>query len=340
MIEIKIFELITSNPNISYQKIKDSFPDITESTLIRNINKLIKKDKISKIKKGKNTFYIISWKFDIENYFDQEFFIRKPATYNFDFLDSYIPNKSSFLGSSYEKIKESVKNTNTLQTIDYKNNIRWIENMLIDLSYTSSKLEWNTYSYLDTEVLIKYNESAKWKSQFETQMVLDHKSAIQYIIDNRKEIKYNKKVFFDIHSILWKWLMNVDYLGKIRTNPVEIWWSTYKPIDNQSQLIGEFEKFLKKINEIKNPFEQSLFILVFIPYFQLFMDINKRVSRISSNIPLIKSWYPPISLLQIKEKTYITAILAVYELNDTSLIAKIYTENYIQNMHRYVNQSV
>ncbi|USN58357.1 MAG: Fic family protein [Candidatus Peribacteria bacterium] len=56
--------------------------------------------------------------------------------------------------------------------------------------------------------------------------------------------------------------------------------SSYTPLSNPFQLEEQFEIFLQKLNEIKNPFEQSLFILVFIPYFQIFMDINKRTSRI------------------------------------------------------------
>jgi Fic family protein len=89
------------------------------------------------------------------------------------------------------------------------------------------------------------------------------------------------------------------------------------------------------LNSIKNPFEQSLFILVFIPYFQLFLDINKRVSRISANIPLIKNGYEPFSFLQIKERDYINAILAIYELNDVSLMADLFVNNYLLNLDRY-----
>jgi len=59
---------------------------------------------------------------------------------------------------------------------------------LIDLSYASSKLEGNTYSYLDTEVLIKYGESAEGKTVFETQMILNHKEVIKYIIDEKNHI--------------------------------------------------------------------------------------------------------------------------------------------------------
>jgi Fic family protein len=59
---------------------------------------------------------------------------------------------------------------------------------LIDLSYASSKLEGNTYSYLDTEVLIKYGERAEGKTAFETQMILNHKEVIKYIIDEKNNI--------------------------------------------------------------------------------------------------------------------------------------------------------
>jgi Fic family protein len=184
--------------------------------------------------------------------------------------------------------------------------------------------------------LIKYNNSADWKSSFETQMILNHKNAIKYIVDNKNNISFSKEEFQNIHKLLWKWLLNEDFLWKIRENEVIIWWSSYNPLDNKFQLLSEFESFLNKLNEIKNPFEQSLFILVFISYFQLFIDINKRTSRISSNIPLIKNWLAPFSFLQIKQKDYIDSILAIYELNDVSFLAKLFVENYLINMNRYL----
>jgi Fic family protein len=189
---------------------------------------------------------------------------------------------------------------------------------------------------LDTEVLVKYNEEAEWKTKEETQMILNHKNIIKYLIDFRNDVSFDKKTFFEVHEILWKWLLLVDYLWKIRDSEVKIWGSTYTLLDNNFKLEEEFELFTDKLNQIKNPFEQSLFILVFIPYFQIFMDINKRTSRISANIPLIKNWLAPISLLQVKEKDYILAVLAIYELNDTSLMKNIFVDNYLLNMERYV----
>jgi hypothetical protein len=97
----------------------------------------------------------------LKEYLEQPFFERTKKGYNFEFLASYIPNKTSFLGEKYEIIKKEYMDKHILSTYDYKENIRVIENLLIDLSFSSSKLEGNTYSYLDTEILIKYNSSAE-----------------------------------------------------------------------------------------------------------------------------------------------------------------------------------
>ena len=305
--------------------------NIERTTIYRDFKELILNNKIEELSKWKYKL-----KSNILDYFNTPFFEREKKNYNFSFLANYKPNETSFLWDKYNVIKEKYLDKNILSTYDYKQNLRAIENILIDLSFSSSKLEWNTYSYLDTEILIKYNTVAEWKNQFETQMVLNHKNAIKYIIDNRNLINYTKIEFQNIHKFLWKWLLIEDYLWQIRSSQVTIWGSTYSPLDNKFQLEEQFEIFLDKLNQIKNPFEQSLFILVFIPYFQIFMDINKRTSRISSNIPLIKNWFVPFSFLQVKDRDYINAILAIYELNDVSLMRDLFVDNYILNMNRYI----
>jgi Fic family protein len=332
----KIFDFIKPKNKVSYSEILKNFSNIAETTITRNLNKLQNEWKLKKIKVWKNTFYELIWKDFILEYFNKPFFERDSRVYNFEFLEKYIPNQTSFLWEKYELLKTQYLDKEILSSYDYKENLRAIENLLIDLSFSSSKLEWNTYSYLDTEILIKYNNSAEWKTKFETQMILNHKNAIKYIIDNKKEITLSKEDFQNIHILLWKWLLTQDYLWKIRSSEVTIWGSSYSPLDNHFQLEEQFEIFLKKLNQIKNPFEQSLFILVFIPYFQIFMDINKRTSRIWANIPLIKNGLIPFSFLQIKDRDYINAILAVYELNDVSLIRDIFVENYLLNMKRYI----
>lgn len=332
-----IIEFLQSHPDSSFGSIQQELW-IWHATLSRHLKQLQQESKIIKSKHGRNTYYQVNPTNDIVSYLHQESFRRKPVVYNPDLLRWYDPTSESLLGSSYqEKILPMINQISTLSTIDYLSNRRWIETMLIDISYQSSKLEGNTYSYLDTEVLIKYHESASGKSELDTQMIINHKEVIEYCINNKNDITLDKKTFCEVHTLLGQWLLDDNDLWVFRQIPVQIWWSTYQPLEWWSLLLWEFSLFIDKLNQIVNPFEQSLFIMVFIPYFQAFLDINKRTSRICANIPLIKAWYPVISLLQASARDYIDAILAIYELNDISLMRNLFVTNYILNAHRYVS---
>jgi Fic family protein len=75
----------------------------------------------------------------------------------------------------------------------------------------------------------------------------------------------------------------------LRETPIGISSSSYIPTAIP-QLISEmFELLLTKAAAIRDPFEQSLFLMVQLPYLQPFVDVNKRTSRLAANISLIKS---------------------------------------------------
>lgn len=332
-IKENILDFVNLNDKVSYKDLKLQFTSIDESTLVRHLNSLIKSWDLQKEKIWRNTFYFTKNK--IEQYFDTPTWERKKVLYNPDFLRNYIPNETYFFSQSNLKKLQNAIAELPIDTDFYRTNKRFLETLLIDLSFASSYLEWNTYSYLDTEVLIKYNEINKEKTEEETQMILNHKKAIEYIIYYKKELQFNKNTFFEIHSLLWEKLLLKSDLWIIRNKIVEIWWSTYTPLDNKYRLEEELEMFLEKLNLIKNPFEQSLFINVFIPYFQLFLDVNKRTSRIMCNLPLIKHNLPVLSLIQLEKKKYIISILAIYELNNVDVLQNIWTENYLLNLEKY-----
>lgn len=325
----KILLLLSQNQHLSTGEISSKL-NIDRTTTYRNLQKLIKLDQVIQIKK-----WLYAYKEPISKFFDLPFWQRPSRQYNRDFLDKYIPNETNFLSENDNKLLSQNISNIWIHTDFYKNNKQFIETSLIDLSYASSYLEWNTYSYLDTEILLKYNEIAKNKQKDETQMIINHKKSIEYMIYNKNNLTRSAKSFFEIHSILWSELLSKKDLWVIRNGSVEIWLSTYKPLDNEHQLKQEFDKFIKKLNEIKNPFEKSLFILIYIPYFQIFVDINKRTSRMMANLALIQANLPLFSMIQISQKEYITAILSIYELNDPSSMVKIFVENYIANINRY-----
>lgn len=325
-------EFLTKNTGkeLSIQDFEKSI-DMPRRTLFRSIKKSVKLWELIPIKR----WYYRVYQNPLE-YIRIPFFSREKKKYHPAFLSSYIPNITSFFTKDEKaSLHDALRDTN-LNTDFFLNNRRLLEISLIDLSFASSSLEGNTYDYVDTEILVKYNEIAKDKARDETQMILNHKKCIEYMVYYKKELPYTKRTFFEIHTLLGDKLLPRDHLGIIRTRIVGIGMSAYTPLDNQYQLEEEFEIFLSKLEQIEDPFEQSIFILVFVPYFQVFLDINKRTSRMSANLPLLKNNMPLISFLAVEKRDYIDAILAIYELNDVRLMSKVYTENYLLNMHRYM----
>lgn len=200
----------------------------------------------------------------------------------------------------------------------------------------SSRLEGNTYSLLETKRLIELGEIADGKNATEAQKILNHKAAIEFLIDSAEEINFDRLAICNIHALLSDNLLgDPSASGKIRERAVQISGSTYLPIENP-HLLGEmFELFLKKVKQIENPFEQCFFTLVHLSYLQAFEDVNKRTSRICANIPLIKENLIPLAFVDVDQDTYLKALLGIYEKNDASLFRDLFMWAYKRSTQRY-----
>jgi hypothetical protein len=268
---------------------------------------------------------------------------RKPVGYNRDFLELYKPKVTSYL-----RPEETKKLFQLGKTVDqdqvagtYATEI--LQRLLIDLSYNSSRLEGNTYSLLDTERLIKLGEVADSKSAMEAQMILNHKDAIEFIVQSAEEIGLNRYTITNLHALLSNNLLpNPAATGRLRSFGVDIGKSVYTPLA-MPQLIEEmFELILEKARQIENPFEQAFFIMVHLPYLQPFEDVNKRVSRLAANIPLNAHNLSPLSFVDVPDDLYIRGLLAVYELNRVELLKDVFLWAYERSSARYaaVRQSL
>lgn len=197
-------------------------------------------------------------------------------------------------------------------------------------------MEGNTYSILETEQLVRFGREATGKDRKEAVMILNHKEAIQYVVDNLAEITINKRDVISIHALLADGLLaDPAMAGRLRRSSVAISHSSYKPLDIPSVIEEEFEILIEKAAAIADPFEQSFFLLVHIPYLQAFEDINKRTSRIAANVPLLKADLAPMSFLTMDDRAYIDGLLGVYELNNVSLLREAYIDAYMASAENY-----
>lgn len=312
-----------------------SLPEIARSlrqsprTILRRLRQLMESDEVHREGRGPSTRYLAK-------NVHAKAKVKTSVGYNFDFLDRYIPNKTFFLQkSAKENLKELGKRPgNTSQIETFAKQI--YERLLIDLSWSSSKLEGNTYSLLETERLLKDQEQAQGKDRVETQMILNHKEAVNFMIRNRAQISLNSLTIRNVHALLSDSLLaNTADEGKIRHIPIGIDGSAYIPINNPQILQEQFDLFVKKVNAIKDPFEQSFFIMVFVPYLQPFIDLNKRTSRVVCNIPFIRNNFSPLSFNETDRTQYIQAIISVYEQNDTQALSELFINAYRSSAARY-----
>ena len=279
----------------------------------------------------------------VERYIRQPLMLRKPVGYNQAFLDEYRPNVSYYLGQDIrdELLTQGQAVSSNEPAGTYARQLS--NRLLIDLSWNSSRLEGNTYSLLETERLISAGEAASGKNALEAQMILNHKEAIEFLIDSAGEIGFNRYTLLNLHALLSDNLLDDPTAsGRLRTIAVGIGQTTFLPLEVPQRIEACFEQVLETATAIRDPFEQAFFAMVHLPYLQPFEDVNKRVSRLAANIPLIQRNLCPLSFVDVSQSTYISAMLGIYEINRVELLRDVFVWAYKRSCARYsaVRQSL
>lgn len=274
---------------------------------------------------------------EIRNYIRQPRQQRKPVGYAIAFLEAYQPNATFYLP---ERLRGELLSLGRSSMVEapagtFAKDI--LNRLLIDLSWASSRLEGNTYSRLDTERLIEFGQAADGKDATETQMILNHKAAIEYLVLNPANARVTTDAVIALHALLSDGLM-ADPLacGRIRRRAVDIGGSVYLPLAMPQQLEELFGYVVKMAAEIADPFEQSFFLMVHLPYLQPFEDVNKRVSRLAANIPFIQRNLCPLSFVDVPQQAYVDALLGVYETNRVDLLRDVFVWAYERSCQQYV----
>jgi Fic/DOC family len=281
---------------------------------------------------------------EIRAYLRQPLGARKPVGYNREFLNAYRPGETFYLpNGARARLTEigarSVSGHEPAGT--YARQI--LNRLLIDLSWNSSRLEGNTYSLLDTKRLIEFGQEAEGRDRLEAQMILNHKDAVEFLVGNAAEIGFNRYTILNLHAILANNLLADERAaGRLRHIGVGIEGSVYHPPETP-QLVEEcFDQLLATAAAITDPFEQSFFVMVQLPYLQPFDGVNKRVSRMAANIPFIRANLSPLSFTDLPRSLYAHATLGVYELNRIELLRDVFIWSYERSAERYaaVRQSL
>jgi len=262
---------------------------------------------------------------------------RSPVGYNRAFLDDYRANETAYLTPAEKRRLREISVTSDAAGQPAGTHAhRILARLLIDLAWNSSRLEGNTYSLLDTERLIEAGEAAEDKAPTDAQMILNHKAAIEFLVQDADAIGFDRYTILNLHGLLAENLLpDPMAAGRIRRIPVTIGQSVYHPPEVPQILDECFDQLLSTAAAIEDPFEQAFYFMVQLPYLQPFEDVNKRVSRLAANIPLIKQNLSPLSFVDVPDDTYTRGMLGIYELGRVELLKDVFLWAYERSAARY-----
>jgi len=261
---------------------------------------------------------------------------RRPVGYNRAFINSYRPNETFYLAVEIRQRLQELGRVPDAQQLAGTYAKKIFSRLLIDLSWNSSRLEGNTYSLLETERLLELGEATEGKDAREAQMILNHKAAIELLVEQASEVGFNRYTILNLHALLSDNLLaDPGACGRLRFIPVAIDGTAFHPLEVPQLIDESFQQFLDTAAAISDPFEQAFFVMVHLPYLQPFEDVNKRVSRLAANLPLIRDNLCPLSFVDVPERAYIDGILGVYEMNRTELLRDVFVWAYERSCARY-----
>ena len=265
---------------------------------------------------------------DLDTYFALEVDERQVhSSYNFELINGLLAETRLFSDKELAHLDalqdEFRQHVNELTDNEYR---KEMERLGIDLSWKSSQIEGNTYTLLETERLLRESKTAEGKTKEEAVMLLNHKDALSFVLDNPDYLKeLTVSHIEDIHQLLTKDL-SID--KGLRRHRVGITGTNYHPLDNEFQIREAMRDACELINSKSNIFEKALLTLVLLSYIQPFSDGNKRTARITSNAILIANDYCPLSFRSIDSIDYKKAMLIFYEQNNLYAFKQIFIEQF------------
>lgn len=336
--EKHILTYLRANPKSSAPEILQGLINLNSnfsmslSTLKRRLSgEFTRMNLVTSSGKGKGLKYALTPEYEliypvnVDEYFSVEQREIK-SRFNFDLINSiqdariFTDDEMAELQSLQSQYKENLRK---LSDAAYQMEV---ERLSIDLAWKSSQIEGNTYSLLDTEILLKEQQTAKGKTVEEATMLLNHKKAIDFLLQTPDFFEALKiRDIEDIHSII---VAKLDIQRNLRNELVRVGGTSYVPLDNEFQIRESLQNAFSLINSKNNVFEKALLSLVLISYIRPFMDGNKRTARIVANGILITHKYCPISFRTVDSVDYKKAMLLFYEQNNLSAFKQIFIEQF------------
>lgn len=335
----QILKQFAITSQLSSSEVHSKLLSVSLVTIKRRLSELAKLGLLSQSGAGRSVKYrltksgLVLRPYNVQEYLSADPNSREISTsYNFElfekpYIQLFSSDEITSLDTATAKFHSNAQHTDA--NLHNKELLRFI----IEFSWKTSQIEGNTYDLLSTERLLRFGEKSKNNTEFEAQMIINQKEALEFILSDLSAW-HNPNISHleQLHSIVGN---KLGISRNLRKGLVGITGTNYRPLDNEFQIREALEKLFELIKSIDDPYEKSLLCVLGISYIQPFVDGNKRTSRLLSNALLLSNKLAPLSYRSVDDKDYKEATLVFYEQNSIEPFKRIFIEQYIFAANNY-----
>lgn len=186
---------------------------------------------------------------------------------------------------------------------------------IVDYIWKSANLEGIGVTYPETQVI--YDGGVVNGLTVNNIITIDNlKYSWQFILEN-EGIEYDFKALCHLHKLTCDKLILDGNLGRLRTTPVSIGGTSWKPqFPVESQIKEELEQLLNQPEKSKT--EIAIEVMLWIMRRQMFIDGNKRVGMLFANKIMIDNGCGIITIAQENQQTFFEKLINYYESGDNT----------------------
>lgn len=211
-----------------------------------------------------------------------------------------------------------------------------LKDLAVVWCYYSGKIEGNTYTYVETEALLKdgitsekkYEDAKMLKNLYNTFI-----SELEYINKGKNLEHIDERTLFRVHQSISTGLVSNEESGSLRTRAVRITGTVYIPPKDLQEIKSRLSEILFNQGYYANPLERAIFLHCNIARLQPFIDGNKRTARMIESIALMNANIIPVYSSKDSDiLSYRKGLIAFYETEDYKLYADYFLNRQIERI--------
>lgn len=212
-----------------------------------------------------------------------------------------------------------------------------IKDLVIVWCYYSGKIEGNTYTYVETEALLK--DGITSEKRYEDAQMLKHLyntfiSELEYIHKEKNQEMIDERTLFRVHQSISAGLVSNEESGLLRARAVRISGTEYIPPKNRQEIESKLNEIFFQQEGYVNPLEKAVYLHCNLARLQPFIDGNKRTARVIESIALMNAGIIPVYSAKDSDiLNYRKGLIAFYETEDYNLYADYFLNRQIERIN-------